>query len=253
MDDSDAVSGLKRLGLTTYEARVFLALQKLGAGTAAEVTEVVDVPRSQVYGAAERLEERGLLETQQTTPTRYRPVSLAEARRRLLDRLEATGAETFEYLETVRETARGEESSEAIWLVRGGDSIAARIADLAADADRRLRYGAPSAAYLDEEVLAALRRAADRGIEVVVASEDAAVREAAAAEPELAVRAIPPDRMPDIGTGRVLLVDEATLLLSVLAREGAGAGTEEVAFWSADSVFSTVLVEVIEQWILGRD
>ncbi|PSP27801.1 hypothetical protein BRC65_04050 [Halobacteriales archaeon QH_2_65_14] len=58
MNDSEAVDGLKRLGLTTYEARVFLGLQKLGSGTANEVSDVVDVPRSQVYGAAEDLETR---------------------------------------------------------------------------------------------------------------------------------------------------------------------------------------------------
>ena len=48
------------------------------------------MPRSQVYGAAERLEERGLVETQQSTPTQYRPVSLGRARSRLLDELERT-------------------------------------------------------------------------------------------------------------------------------------------------------------------
>jgi len=52
MNEGDAVDALKSLGLTTYEARTFVALQKLGAGTASEVADIADVPRSQVYGAA---------------------------------------------------------------------------------------------------------------------------------------------------------------------------------------------------------
>jgi sugar-specific transcriptional regulator TrmB len=251
MDDADAVDGLTRLGLTTYEARVFLGLQKLGTGTAAEVTEVVEVPRSQVYGAAERLEERGLVETRQSTPTQYRPVPLERARSRLLDELERTGAETFEYLESVRETARGKEESEAIWLVRGAGAIASRVADLTDEADERLVYGAPATSSLEDEVVEALQSGADRGIDVAVASGEPAVRERVAEETDLAVRRIPPDRKPDVDAGRFLLVDERTLLLSVCSAAAGDGGTEEVAFWSTESAFAAVLVEVVEDWFFA--
>ncbi|MEF8776692.1 MAG: helix-turn-helix domain-containing protein [Haloarculaceae archaeon] len=253
VEDEAAVEGLTRLGLTTYEARVFLGLQKLGTGAAAEVTEVVDVPRSQVYGAAEGLEERGLLEIQQSTPTQYRPVSLERARSRLLDELERTGAETFDYLEDVRESAREyEEESEAIWLVRGSDSIASRVGTLAGDAGSRIRYGAPGPAHLEDEVLRALEEAAGEGIDVVVASEDAEVRSVVAEERGLTALPIPADLTPDVEFGRFTLVDDRTLLLSVHATAGGDGSTEEVAFWSADSTFAAVLVEVIEEWFLAR-
>jgi len=252
VDDEAAVEGLTRLGLTTYEARVFLGLQKLGAGTAAAVTEVVDVPRSQVYGAAESLEDRGLVEVQQSTPTRYRPVSLERARSRLLDDLERTGAETFDYLDEVGESARGEEEeSEAIWLVRGSDSIASRVATLVGAAESRIGYGAPGPDHLEPDVLAALRDAATEGIDVVVASEDPAVREVVGEAAGITALAIPPERTPDVDTGRFLIVDDRTILLSVRATAAGGDGVEEVAFWSADSTFAAVLVEVLEEWFLA--
>ena len=252
MDDAAAVEGLTRLGLTTYEARVFLGLQKLGTGTAAEVTEVVDVPRSQVYGAAERLEERGLVETQQSTPTQYRPVSLERARSRLLDELERTGTETFEYLDDVRESAHAdEEESEAIWLVRGSGAIASRVAALADEADTMVRYGAPDLDHLEEEVVDALAAAAAGGTTVVVASEDPAVVAAIEEVDGVTGVSIPEERTPDVDTGRFMLVDDRTLLLSVCASAAGGEGTEEVAFWSADSTFAAVLVEVIEEWFLA--
>ncbi len=254
MDDDTAVDGLTRLGLTTYEARVFLGLQKLGTGTAAAVTEVVDVPRSQVYGAAERLEERGLIEIQQSTPTAYRPVSLERARTRLLDQLERTGEETFDYLDSVGGSAPAseDEESEAIWLVRGRKGIASRVASLAGEAEDRVRYGAPSADYLEDEVIDALTAAAEAGIDVTVASEAPEMQEAAAGLSGVDSFAVPPERTPDVDTGRFLLVDDRTLLLSVCATATGEAGTEEVAFWSAESTFAALLVDVIEEWFLAE-
>jgi sugar-specific transcriptional regulator TrmB len=253
MDDEAAVDGLKQLGLTTYEARVFLGLQKLGTGTAASVTDVVDVPRSQVYGAAERLEERGLVETQQSTPTQYRPVSLERARSRLLDQLERTGTETFDYLDEVRDSAHeDQEESEAIWLVRGSGAIASRVAALAEEATSSITYGAPGADQLEDDVVAALQAASEAGIEVVVASENAAVQATVEEVSGVTGYPIPQERTPDVDTGRFMLVDDRTLLLSVCASAAGGEGTEEVAFWSANSTFAAVLVEVIEEWFLAR-
>ncbi|HET7324565.1 MAG TPA: helix-turn-helix domain-containing protein, partial [Halococcus sp.] len=59
-EKDDAIAALKRLGLSSYEAQVFVALQRISRGSARDIDRVTDVPRSQVYGAAEQLEERGL-------------------------------------------------------------------------------------------------------------------------------------------------------------------------------------------------
>ena len=56
-DEAGATESLQQLGLSQYEAEVFVALVKLGTGTAREVTQITDVPRSQVYGAAEALDD----------------------------------------------------------------------------------------------------------------------------------------------------------------------------------------------------
>ncbi len=58
MDESDAIEALEELGLSNYEAKVFVALQRLGTGTARDIHQATDVPRSQVYGAAESLQEQ---------------------------------------------------------------------------------------------------------------------------------------------------------------------------------------------------
>lgn len=75
MSIQDAIGALERLGFSNYAARVFVALQQLGTGTAEAISDV-SVPRSQVYGVADDLAVRGLVEVTETTPQQYRPRSL---------------------------------------------------------------------------------------------------------------------------------------------------------------------------------
>lgn len=248
LDDADAVAGLERLGLTSYEAKVFLGLQKLGGGTASEVSEVSDVPRSQVYGAAERLEERGLVETRQSTPTAYRPVPMELARTRLLDDLQETGSRTFDYLETVGGSYTAEEETEAIWLARGTEAVSSRVADLSRSAEDHLLYATGETRHLEDPVLTALRDAADAGTTVLVGSTDRAVQEMVEGTPGLSRYKIPERRTPTGRIARTLVVDDRTILLSVFSRTATEAGTGEVAFWSEHSAFAAVLVELMDEW-----
>lgn len=51
---------LEGLGLSPYEARVMLALLRLGAGTCAELARVAEVPRTSTYQIIEELQAKGL-------------------------------------------------------------------------------------------------------------------------------------------------------------------------------------------------
>lgn len=247
MDDSTAIDGLKRLGLTTYEARVFVALQRLGQGAASEVSEVAEVPRSQVYGAAEGLEDRGLVETQQSTPTVYRPVPLEQARTLLLDQLAETGTETFDYLETIQDTRDQDERSESIWLLNSTESIKSRTAELIDGADERILYAADEPALVEDELLAALEAAAADGVTVLLASVDQDVLDCVPGDSSIQPYLIPEERDMDVGIGRLLVVDEETLLLSTFSAAGEEID-DEVAFWTSENIFAAVIIELAVEW-----
>ncbi|MFC7071900.1 TrmB family transcriptional regulator [Halovenus rubra] len=248
MDENDAISGLKELGLTTYEARVLVALQKLGSGTANEISSVVDVPRSQVYGAAGGLEERGLVETQQSTPTAYQPVPLEQARRHLIDQLAERGAETFNYLEQIQNTHDNEERSEAIWLINSEDAIVSRTSDLIEAADTRLLYVAESVAMLERELLDALVDAANRNVDVIIVSSDPDVLEAVPAKDSYSTFCVPEDREVEVDTARLLVADSRSVLLST---QSTATMQEEnrVAFWTSENPFASFFVELVEAWL----
>jgi sugar-specific transcriptional regulator TrmB len=247
--EDDAVEALKRFGLSTYEARVFVALQKLEVGSASEIAEITDVPRSQVYGATDELEARGLIDVQQGTPTRYRPVGIEEARERLYEGLRATGDAAFAYIEGVRgEHADREERGEAIWTVEGAENVVARCASLVGDADADILYATGDPGALGP-LGDAFRRALDRGVSVTVASAEQPVLDAAhEAIDGVDTRAVPQDRDPGVSTGRVLLADRDTVLLSVRPTEAMPHVSEETAFWSTETGFAMLLVAILREW-----
>ncbi|MFB6070285.1 MAG: helix-turn-helix domain-containing protein [Halanaeroarchaeum sp.] len=225
--DFDPIEALERLGLPNYEARVFVALQKLGTGTAKDVSTVADVPRSQVYGTTESLERRGLIEIQHATPKTYRPVPIEEARERLRERFERNQERAFDYLEKVEnERSRSVGRQEGVWRLSGTAAIESRANQLIANAESRIVYGVNGPDMLTEATLAALHDSEDEGVSVIVLSDDPTVRERL---DNLDV--VEPAVSDGDQAGRLLVVDDDTILMSVLDEE-------ETAVWSARSGFA---------------
>ena len=244
MDETDAIDALETLGLTGYEAKVFVALQKLGSGSASDVDRITDVPRSQVYGAAEKLEERGLVELQQSNPIRYRAVDLDEARERLRTRYEEREQDAFDYLQDARAQRHdAEERQEDVWTLHGRDSVTARVIQLAEQATDSIVY-AGTAEDFDDELVATLADRRSAGVDVTVLSGDPAVHELLE-DSSLSTVSVPPTLdSDDQQTGRILVVDDETVLLSVLGDEELPELRRETAIWSAETGFASVIVRM---------
>ena len=74
------------LGLSLYQADVFLALEQLGTSTAKEISDASDVPRQKVYEALDALIKIGLVNKELSKPTKFRAESLKDATTYLLKR-----------------------------------------------------------------------------------------------------------------------------------------------------------------------
>lgn len=238
----EAVEAFERLGLTGYQAKVFIALHRLGSGTARDVSRATDVPRSQVYSAAEALADRGLVGVQQSSPMRYRPVSLEAARSTLRERFERETERAFEYVDGVR-GENGGERREDIWILRGRDAVSDRIAELVGEADRRVVFGAGDPDLVPDVIAESLRSRAAAGLSVTVVTESEAVADRFGDDPGIEVVEPPPKSAENDRVGRLLYADRDAILLSVL---GTGPGEDETAVWSTDSNFAEVLVQLVE-------
>jgi len=72
------VAALRRLGLTEYEARIYLALIRMGPKKASEVSYFGQVPRTKTYGSIRELERKGLLRIIPGKPELYAATSPTE-------------------------------------------------------------------------------------------------------------------------------------------------------------------------------
>lgn len=249
MDKHDAIDALNELGLTSYEAEVFITLQQIGTGSASDVFEAADIPRSQVYGAAEKLEERGLLEVQRSNPIRYRPIPLDEARERLRSQYERREDRAFEYLERVRaDRYEVDEQREDIWTLRGRASVNDRVTQMVTTAEEHVFYGGWPDTF-DDSLVDELTEKASNGVGVTVVTTASEVFDQFEDEEDVKTCKFPPESVPeDRRTCRILLVDNETMLLSVLSSGGPSSKRAETAIWGEKTGFAEVIAELFSAW-----
>ena len=82
--DTPLVRTLSDLGLTNYEARVYLALTRRESSTAAEAARVAGIPRQRIYDVLSSLVNRGLATTRPGQVTKYAAAHPTDAVERLV-------------------------------------------------------------------------------------------------------------------------------------------------------------------------
>lgn len=239
-EEREAVESLERLGLSSYEARAFVALCRLGGGTANDVHRASGVPQSRLYGVMEGLQDRGLVDVQASTPKRYRPVGLEAARSVLRRELDDAEREAFDYLERAGAEDPAERG-ETVWMVHGGEAVSQRVVRLVEDARRRVIFGAARPEQVPAAVADALGDRATAGVRVV------AMGDAATAE-----RYPAPVTVADTSAGtpapsnaaRILIVDDDAVLMSTV--EPGPDGDQEVGMWTAGTGLGRMLAGVLD-------
>jgi sugar-specific transcriptional regulator TrmB len=84
-DNDDNIQILIDLGVNRTQARIYLALVEKGTSTIRKVADYSGVGRPDTYRAMLELKHAGLIETILCSPTKYKPLPLAEAISLLID------------------------------------------------------------------------------------------------------------------------------------------------------------------------
>jgi sugar-specific transcriptional regulator TrmB len=132
VDRTRLVDVLKNLGLTKYEALVYIGLLGIRGGTATEIHELSGVPRASVYPALNRLLGRNLVSISHTTPRRYQATPPEEGISRLLGRMEVNAREAAAALHEIQRKPvhRDGGEGELIWSIYGRDHILDKLVNL---------------------------------------------------------------------------------------------------------------------------
>ncbi|RXE57145.1 TrmB family transcriptional regulator [Methanoculleus taiwanensis] len=137
---ADIIESLKSLGLTKYEALVYIGLLKVAGATATEIHEISGVPRASVYPVLDRLMQKGLVSVSHTTPRRFNATPPDEGVGTLMHRIEEDAAAAREALVAIyqakHEDDRGDQ--ELIWSLYGQENIVARLAEAFRNAKRSI-------------------------------------------------------------------------------------------------------------------
>ena len=129
------VEGLRKLGLTEYEAKAYATLVGMGEATAREVHELSGVPRTRIYDILRDLGGKGFVEFVQGSPTYYRAVEPDQVMERLRDELVACIDRSTSELLSLNLEAHG---SSPVWCVRSEWGINNRIRDFLGKVEREL-------------------------------------------------------------------------------------------------------------------
>jgi sugar-specific transcriptional regulator TrmB len=245
MDDvtnrDQAIELLQQLGLKEYEAKSFVALTRRQHGTAKDISETSEVPRTRVYDAIRVLESKGLVETQHSNPQVFRAVPIDEA-------VGTLRSEYVERTESLRDTLNGleqaddgdrTEATHEVWSISGQQGITSRTRQLIDGATEELILVIGHESVFTDELVERLRSAQQRDVNVIVGTVDEALR--------AAVRDVLPDiqvfvsgldwlsRSPlsgdDTEISRLLLVDRQAIMVSSFTETGPdGRGHEQGVF-----------------------
>lgn len=235
-----AVEQLEAFGLNEYTARTFVGLLALGSGTAKQISDVADVPRTRVYDVVEELQELGLVSVQHSEPKRFWAVSGETAseqfEQQLLRRVnifrEAVGA---------IDTAVRSEEQRGVWTVSGRGAVTAHTVEMLDDASDEIVFMTVEP-LLESEILDSLAAARERGVTVTLGEM------AAEAEQTIRETVSGTERVDslwdweDTPAGRVLLVDGQKTLVSVLAGDAPISRRDETAIWGVGPNNNLVVV-----------
>lgn len=243
--DEGVIGNLGKLGLTKYEARVYGALVLLGEASVGDIYPTADVPRSAVYGALEKLYDRGIIEVCHEKPARYRALEPDLALEKLERGFQNAKKKALASLVNMYEAIPQARSEEAIWIVKGKENIDDKIEELISKAKKRILFGGTIEKILGYSQSFDAAKGKGVKIEFLVGKEGDA--EELEGMGKVIFVPVEKDLTSQLDMS-IMLVDEAFALFGATYEKEAGR-KEDTAFWSDSLAFVSFLGLSMEQLI----
>lgn len=251
-----AVSALEELGLTEYEARCFVALTRITQGTAKDISQVSDIPRSRVYDTVEKLHRRGLVDIQQSEPREFRAIPKEQAFEKLRQDYDSSIKAADEALDQV-ESAKTQEDK-GVWAIADGGHVTDRMVELIDDADKHVHFIVADETMLEEAALERLAVASERGVTIVVEVPSESVQDCFQqvvpdAQVVIQEKLQESRRVVNKWPGQLVMVDHQSILTSGVEESDLPGVNNETAMWShgRDHGFAAWMPELLDNRVNG--
>lgn len=258
----EALDALKSIGLNLYERKIFVALLAKGVATAAEVSEIANVPRSRSYDVLESLVEKGFIVFQPSKPIKYMALAPKDALDRMQHSLRKRQEETMERIEKLKTSSSIKEMEkiykEGLNLVepadmtgtlKGSSTIDRQLQSIFKTAKKSINIVTTELGFnvLYSRHFRILKKIGKTGVKLRIAAPLSLNSEAAKSFAEIAeLRNI---KQP---TGRIFTVDEEHVLMA-LTDDKKVHETQDTIFWAnSPHVVSSVAQPLFRQiWDSG--
>ncbi len=230
MREDELSRDLRKLGLTSYEARCYVFLVKLGPSDPRKVAAKASLPYPSAYEALRRLGDLGWVELVTRRPAVYRARDPAT----IFDETQSKLKETFASLEAMYKATPSDET-ELVYTLRGKERVLSKLVEMIRGASSSMMLVTPAETLRGSEtLLEEIRKAAARGVEIRVMTD------------ESKLKGLPPN--VEARTGSIvafdLLVDDSTALIGLPDFSAAG--------WVESSAVASHFMQFLELlWSAG--
>lgn len=158
---------LESIGLSSYEARGYLALVAHGYGSAETIAETAKIPRTSAYKVLQSLCNKGFAISTQGRPTIFKPEPPAKVKNRVIEHLE----ETFAKLDLFHEVLQSKGEPQLVYTIMSKLRVLEKIAELADKATETFIVCTPTFSEIREHLGKKIDQAITRGARVTVITE----------------------------------------------------------------------------------
>lgn len=158
------VKRLERLGLSSYEARAYIALVVIKKGSADNISRVAKIPRTSAYKVLESLKERGFVQSSGNRPTLY----TAEAPEKLSVSIMKEVEGLFDRISFLRDMVEFRGIPQLVYTLTGEESVMEKVAEILDMAERRVIISTPAIGDIRKKLKRKIAGALKRGVEVVI-------------------------------------------------------------------------------------
>lgn len=166
MDRPQIVELLKDLGLTSYEAKAYVAIAGLGPSEPKRVASEASIPYPSAYTALKALESKGWAEKVVSKPVTYRAKKPATVKATVASRVE----EAFKELQKIYRAEPADEA-ELVYTLRGKERVLGKIYEMLRGARENVVVVTPAMGLEDAKVMELLDGAVKGGVKVRAISD----------------------------------------------------------------------------------
>ena len=158
---------LESIGLSSYEAKGYIALVAHGHGSAEMIAETARIPRTSAYKVLQSLCTKGFAFSTRGRPTIFKPEAPAKIKEKVVERL----GESFDKLELMHEILRDKGEPQLVYTVAGKARVMEKIGELLDTAASSVTISTPTFYEIREKLSKKLENAMNRRVLVTLITE----------------------------------------------------------------------------------